>query len=170
MQINKMTRGMTLIEMMIVVIILSILTSLGISGYRKLIYQARNAEANHFLGAIRASQNLYFQAYGQYSGTVNWSEWPSGPFPVEGKVEWGQPNDQVWRHLGVRPEGPVWFKYRIKASSNPADAPAEVFNQELLNGPWFQAQARGDFNGDGESSIFEITSATSGIYSENVNE
>ena len=37
--LQRHTRGMTLIEMMVVVVILSILTTLGITGYKKLVYQ-----------------------------------------------------------------------------------------------------------------------------------
>ena len=166
---SKGARGMTLIEMMIVIVILSILTTLGITGYRKLIYQARNAEAHHFLGAIRATQNTYYQAFGQYAGDNDWSEWPEGPFPVESRVNWGQPTPETWQHLGVRPEGPVWFKYRIRASSTSAGAPNDVLNPAPL-GPWFQAQARGDFNGNNKLSTFEITSQKSEIYVEQLNE
>jgi len=161
--------GMTLIELMIVVVIISILTTLGITGYRKLVYQARNAEAHHFLGAIRAAQNTYYQAFGQYSGQENWSEWPPGPFPSEHRVDWEEPNELTWQHLGLRPEGPVWFKYRIRASDNPAEAPNNAFNPNP-SGPWFQAQARGDFNNNNVLSNFEITSAKHDIYVERLNE
>ena len=59
------TRGMTLIEMMIVVLIITVLTTLAMMGYKRLIYQARNAEARNFLGAIRGAQNVYYQLHGQ---------------------------------------------------------------------------------------------------------
>lgn len=163
-------KGMTLIEMMVVVVILSILTTLGITGYKKLVYQARNAEAYQFLGAIRAAQNTYYQAFGQYAGTDTWSEWPKD-VAVENRIDWDSQGDKgpVWEALGARPEGPVWFRYRVKASDDPAQAPANVFRPRP-SGPWFQAQARGDFNGDGTTSLFEITSARSEIYTFNLNE
>ena len=165
------TKGMTLIEMMVVVVILSILTTLGITGYKKLVYQARNAEAYQFLGAIRAAQNNYYQAFGQYVGSADaWAEWPQGGFAVESRKDWGEiAGDPIWQTLGARPEGPVWFKYRVKASSDPAQAPAAVFRPRPT-GPWFQAQARGDFNGDGTTSLFEITSARADVYTFNLNE
>lgn len=161
-------KGMTLIEMMIVVVIITVLTTLALMGYKRLIYQARNAEARNFLGAIRAAQNVYYQLHGQYAGTLEWAEWPRN-FPVESKVNWDNPDSPTWQHLNVRPQGPVWFKYRIKASVRPADAPGEAFRPPP-NGPWFQAQARSDFNGDNQFSILEITSATSNIYVERLNE
>lgn len=162
--------GMTLIEMMVVVVILSILTTLGITGYKKLVYQARNAEAYQFLGSVRAAQNTYYQAFGQYAGNQEWAEWPQGPFAVESRIDWGEiAQDRVWQSLGARPEGPVWFKYRIRASIDPSQAPAAVFRPRPA-GPWFQVQARGDFNGDGTTSLFEITSARAEVFAENMNE
>ena len=164
-------RGVTLIELMIVVVIITLLTTLAVSGYRKLIYQARNSEAYHFLGAIRSAQTLYYQATGQYVGTKEWSEWPEGDFPQELRVNWGDPTSETWKALGVRPEGPVWFKYRIQASTIPAEAPAGVFRPPP-NGPWYVAQARGDFSPSPANltSLFEVTSAKAAVYVENMNE
>ena len=163
-------KAMTIMELMVVIIILSVLTTLGVSGYQKLVYQARNSEAYQFLGAIKAAQNAHFQVTGEYVGNENWAEWPFGPFPVENRNPWGDvSNDEVWRQL-AKPSGPVWFKYRVRASADPQRAPANVFRPELPTGPWFQAQARGDFNGDGETSLLEITSARSSIFVENLNE
>jgi len=160
---------MTIIEMMVVVIILSVLTTLGVSGYRKLVYQARNAEAYQFLGAIKATQNAHFQTFGEYVGSDDWSEWPPGMFPLDNRLPWGDvSNNEVWRNL-AKPSGPVWFKYRVRTSTEPQRAPANIF-RPLPAGPWFQAQARGDFNGDGETSLLEITSASSNIFVENLNE
>lgn len=162
--------GMTIIEMMVVIIIVSILTTLGITGYQKLVYQARNAEAYQFLGSIRGAQQVYYETFSEYVGTEAWAEWPPGPYPTESRANWGdEVNDETWQTLGIRPDGPVWFKYRVKASTNPASAPINIFRQ-APTGPWFQAQARGDFDGDGDTSLFEITSARSDIFSENENE
>lgn len=164
-------RGVTLIELMIVVVIITVLTTLAVSGYRKLIYQARNSEAYHFLGAIRSAQTLYYQATGQYAGTSEWSEWPEGEFPQALRRNWGDPTSETWKALGVRPEGPVWFKYRVRASTIPAEAPAGVFRPPP-NGPWYVAQARGDFspNPANVTSLFEVTSSKAAVYVENMNE
>lgn len=166
---RKHSHGMTLIEMMVVVVILSVLTTLAITGYRKLVYQSRNAEAYYFLGAIRAAQNTYYNTFGQYAGSMAWSQWPSEPFPLHTRSAWEEPTEVPWQHLGIRPESPVWFLYRIRASDQASDAPAEAFEPQPT-GPWFQAQARGDFNGDQKKSTFEITSGKSDIYVENANE
>jgi prepilin-type N-terminal cleavage/methylation domain-containing protein len=163
------SKGMTLIEMMVVVIILSVLTTLGVSGYRKLVYQARNAEAYQFLGAIKATQSAHFQTFGEYVGNEDWAEWPPGQFPLDNRIPWGDAsNDEIWRNL-AKPSGPVWFKYRVRSSVDPQRAPANIF-RPLPDGPWFQAQARGDFNGDGETSLLEITSTRSSVFVENLNE
>jgi len=161
---------MTLIELMVVVIILSVLTTLGISGYQKLIYQARNTEAYEFLGVIRGAQHSNYETFGAYAGANQWVEWPPGPYPLERATNWGDPpQGSLWQQLGIRPGGPVWFKYRMRADTDPQRAPGEVF-RVAPNGPWFQAQARGDFDGDGELSLFEITSSGARIFVANRNE
>jgi prepilin-type N-terminal cleavage/methylation domain-containing protein len=167
---RRRNQGMTIIELMIVIVILSVLTSLGISGYQKLVYQARNTEAYQFLGAIRAAQHSNYQVFGQYIGDENWSiEWPPGDYPAERPLLWTEPPPGPWQQLNVNPGGPVWFKYRIRASADPQRAPANVF-RPLPDGPWFQAQAQGDFNADGELSLFEITSTRSTVFVKDLNE
>lgn len=167
-QHRRRTQGMTIIELMIVIVILSVLTSLGISGYQKLVYQARNTEAYQFLGAIRAAQHSNYQVFGQYIGDESWAEYPT-EFPEDRPTLWNPDPNSVWQQLNVNPGGPVWFKYRFRASADPQRAPANVF-RPLPDGPWFQAQARGDFNIDGEHSLFEITSTRSTVFVENLND
>ena len=83
--------------------------------------------------------------------------------PKQNKLEWGTPTSQTWLHLGVRAQSAVLFQYRIRASIDPATADPEVF-QEVPSGPWFQAQALEDFDGDGIPHYFEVTSHTPHIY------
>jgi prepilin-type N-terminal cleavage/methylation domain-containing protein len=168
---QRSQKAMTLVELMVVVVILTVLSTIAVNAYRAVVYQARNAEAYSFLGAIKASQNAYFQTYGQYSGTPGWATWPQGDPPFEKKVLWGEPNSDTWKHLGVKPQGPVWFLYRIEANTIAGTAPAESFTApNVPTGPWFRAQANGDFDGDKILSTFEITSLQSAVYSEKVNE
>ena len=158
-------RGVTLIELMIVVVIFGILSTLALTGYRNLINQARSSEAYEFLGAIRAAQNTYFQDYGQYCGDMAWSLWPPGDGAQDVRLNWGEPDVLAWRQLGVRPQGPVWFQYRIRASTNPAAAPANVFTPSPP-GPWFQAQAIGNFN----NKFYEITSTRGEVYDDRLSQ
>ena len=103
---RRSTQGMTLIELMVVVIILSVLTTLGISGYQKVIYQTRNTEAYEQLGVIRGNQHSHYETFGTYAGANQWVEWPLGPYPLERPMNWGDPpQNSVWQQLGIKPGG-----------------------------------------------------------------
>ena len=102
---GKRLRGFTLLELMIVVVIIGVLSVVAVTSYRRYSYGARNAEAQHFLQAIRLAQMSYEQ-YGQYwvkplngplvvptgaSGATRWGPVPNGnPFFQRSEIaEWG---------------------------------------------------------------------------------
>lgn len=158
-------KGFTLVELMIVVTIMGVLSLLAIVGYRKFTYHARNSEAHQMLGAVRAAQEVYFQAYGQYCGSADVDEWPV-EVPFEKKINWDGPNipdDNAWSMLGLKSPGQVWFQYRLSAGLD--NAPGDQFKAEFQDRPWFWAQAVGDFDGDNAKfSTFEVTSAKSEVW------
>ncbi|MCA9546674.1 MAG: prepilin-type N-terminal cleavage/methylation domain-containing protein [Myxococcales bacterium] len=156
------SRGMTLIELMIVVVIVGVLSVLAVTGYRRFTLQARNAEAQNFLGVIRAAQQAYYEGFGQFCGADGWENHPA-QVPLEQKVNWGQPAG-AWRDLGVKSPGQVWFRYRMRAG---ADNPPE---DHFPAGPWFVAQANGDWDRDGRLSTYEVSSATNTVFIDNENE
>ena len=65
------SRGFTLVEMMIVVVILGILASLGMVGYRRYMGRARASEAVAMLAEISSKEQLYFLEFAQYLPLVN---------------------------------------------------------------------------------------------------
>src|SRR5688572_23099264 len=87
---TRTRRGFTLIELMIVVVIIGVLSVLAVTGWRKHVIAARTAETANLLGAIRAAQETYFQAFGQYCGTAQPVGWPDAR-PVQNKLAWGTP-------------------------------------------------------------------------------
>lgn len=172
-RLHRLARGFTLVELMIVVVIIGVLAVLAITGYRKYTYAARNSEAQQFLGAVRAAQEAYFQAFGRYCGDPNPDSWPAQmPTPESGKLQWDSPDDPLpednaWFHLGIRSPGRVWFQYRLAAGSAGQNGGASIRDADQ---PWFWAQANGDFNADGTRSTFEVTSEKPDIYIESENE
>lgn len=152
---------MTLVELMIVVVIVGILSVLAVSGFRKYTISARNTEAHNFLGSIRASQEAYFQSFGRYCGTIAETRWPVA-VPTEKKVQWDQPPAGAWRDIGIKSPGAVWFQYVLRAGT-PNEAAGNAFeNQPTTH--WYQATAHSDFNNDGILSTFEVTSATTTVF------
>lgn len=172
-RIRTRAAGFTLVELMIVVVIIGVLSVLAITGYRKYTYAARNAEAQQFLGAVRAAQEAYFQAWGRYCGEPVAEEWPADiPTSQTGKLAWDSPDDPLpedsaWYALGVRSPGRVWFQYRL-AAGRPGQAGGAAIRD--ANRHWFWAQANGDFDGDDTTSTFEVTSEKADVFIENENE
>ncbi len=171
---NRATiRGFTLVELMIVVVIIGVLSVLAITGYRKYTYAARNAEAQQFLGAVRAAQEAYFQAWGRYCGAPQEDVWPDQmPNAETGKLSWDSPDnplpeDSAWYALGIKSPGRVWFQYELAAGT-----PGQNGGQAIrdIRRHWFWAQAHGDFNGDNARSTFEVTSEKPDVYIENENQ
>jgi prepilin-type N-terminal cleavage/methylation domain-containing protein len=58
------TRGFTILELIIVIVILGILVTLGINNYIFVIEKSRGVEARQHLGAISMAEIVYYQENG----------------------------------------------------------------------------------------------------------
>jgi len=65
-----MRKGFTLIELIIVIIIVGVLATLGMTQYTKMVEKGRAAEARSILGALRTAENAYNLEYGNYTATI----------------------------------------------------------------------------------------------------
>lgn len=64
-------RAFTLLELILVVIILGILASLGLTNYTKTVEKSRIAEAKTILGQIRTAEEAYKLEYGGYTDSFS---------------------------------------------------------------------------------------------------
>ena len=66
----KLSKGFTLIEMMIVVAILGILASLAYYNFARYGYRARRADGKEFLARVAASQERYYTNFNVYAPSL----------------------------------------------------------------------------------------------------
>ena len=68
---NQLVRGFTLLELIVVIIIVGILATLGITQYGRMVEKMRTAEARQILGDIRKLGYAYWLANGTVTGMTN---------------------------------------------------------------------------------------------------
>ncbi len=157
-------RAFTLVELMIVIVIIGVLSVLAITGYRRYTLAARNSEAVQFLGAIRAAQEAYFQAWGQYCGAAQPAKHPAA-MAFTKPLRWDDPNANTpaaWQDLGIRSPGSVWFQYSLRAGG-PNNVPSPPLPQGW-DKPWYVVSAHSDFDQDNKISTFEVTPAKPDVF------
>lgn len=161
--------GMTLVELMIVVVIIGILAAVAVVGYRKYIGKARLSEATAMLAEFAAKEQLYFLDNGQYmeahNGAVHYPSenedagefWPHNP-----TVRWDSareahpvnPLPPSWRRLGIRPRwNQLFCTYMVNAGiPGMAALPGFVGPTQWAgvppNIPWFYAMGVCNLVGD----------------------
>lgn len=66
-----MKRGFTLLELIVVVIIVGILSTMALTQYGRTIERSRSTEAKAIIGALRKDAATYFMTYGSLSAVTN---------------------------------------------------------------------------------------------------
>ena len=184
---RRNTRGFTLVELMIVVVIVCVLAVIGIYGVRKYVFSSKTGEAVQMIGSIKAAQEAFKDetfAYLDVTGSLT-SYYPSNATPGQLKVAWGGdgPGRDNWKALGVSPAAAVLFVYACDAgpASENVAAPAQGGDITIsdwpgaLGQPWYVVKAVADLDGNGlgtgrERSVYVAASFTNQIFSANEGE
>lgn len=66
-----MKKGFTLIELIVVIIIVGILASIGMTQYTKVVEKGRAAEARMILGSLRTAEIANYEEYSAYALIAN---------------------------------------------------------------------------------------------------
>jgi type IV pilus assembly protein PilA len=183
------SRGMTLVELMMVVAIIAVLAVLAAVGYGRWIASSKMAEATNMVASIKNGQENYFSQAGHYldvSNSLNVGEMYPARDPGPAKTAWGGDCSVCkadWKRLGVKADAPVYFGYATVAddATDPGGKGANVvlstgpvnwINEAggAINKPWFIAVARADTNGNKKYATVVAFSFGSRVITDNEGE
>jgi len=142
-KIVRRTRGFTLIELMIVVGIMGVLSSVAMPEFLRLSMRARAAERRTILHGISHAMSELVLNSGQTPAlTGDWN--PATPTPQKQHFDGTAPG---WRDLAMQIEGYTYYSYKFV--SDPVGAVDPITGAIL---PTLDIYAVGDLDGDGVQS------------------
>jgi len=123
-------KGFTLLELLTVVVILSVLSTVAIFSYKKYTQRARVQEGVAFLMDLKMKQETYFQTYSQYIDTGDDADdfypasFTADTIPVAWQIDC--PDDAAtypgWCALNARPSAPETYFQYVSIGWQPGDA------------------------------------------------
>ncbi|MBW2735070.1 MAG: prepilin-type N-terminal cleavage/methylation domain-containing protein [Deltaproteobacteria bacterium] len=145
--------GITLIELMIVVAIIAILTTVAVVGYSKYIRSARIVSARETIGRIQMAQEGYFERTGTYCNATGAGTWqPALAAGFEARA-WGTPAAAWNLCFGSRMKpdnGKTFFSYEVVASTAPHGLDATATSMGMRAGnAWYYIRAQADMDNQG---------------------
>jgi type II secretory pathway pseudopilin PulG len=167
-----------LVELLAVVAMIGILSTLAIVGYRKYLGAAKSGDAKAILSAVRIAQDNYRAETLSY---LNCSDklqdyYPASPNGV--KRHWINKAHKDyagrWGILNVQVDSPTTFGFALVAGV-PGDVPPQPDTTSkptwpTTTEPWYVVQAAGDSDADTVKSYFVSSSFSGEIYVENESE
>ena len=169
------SRGFTLIELMITVVIMAVLATVAVYGVTRYIAQAKTSEATKMLGDIKAAEESYrndHDAYLDVTGDLA-TFYPTNSDPGQIKVAWGGGAiGSRFDALGVSVSGPVLFQYACSAGSAiqipdavGSDITIGNWPSAAIDQPWYAVKAVADLRKGGNKTVYVGASFTSQIFS-----
>jgi type IV pilus assembly protein PilA len=161
-----------------VVVIVGILATLAVVGYRKIVQSSHVTEATHMVQSIRVAQEAYHGETQQYADISNdLAAWYPDSTAPDGRhvTAWGGTcsncvSGQTWSMLPLHVDGPVLFGYATKAgpvNTAPAALPPDITGKidltQVNPSPteWYMVTATCDLDGNGTPNTYVATTSWS---------
>ncbi len=158
-------RGITLIELMVVVAVIGVLVVLAVVGYRKWLTFARAGETKDLMQGIVTSLTMYKQdTAGYLNCSSSWTDYYPAK-PNGKKRTFHQPSHsdyKCWRLLSADSTAPTYMGFALRAGTVKDQVPKPPVDMKgswgKPKGPWFVLLAVGDNDADGQLSYFATSS------------
>ena len=178
------SRGFTLVELMVVVVIVGILAVIGTVALYRHVFSAKTSEALSVIQSIRVAEECFRaenQRYLNVSGDLS-KYYPTDTpgrskrpfFLSEAGEEPVSDLDRRWRLLAPTVTGRVQFGYSVVAGAPLQDMAVPNTQKKptwpaaaSIAEPWYVIEARGDVNQDGIATLIVASSLNGNVYVEN---
>lgn len=181
----RQSRGFTLVELMVVVVIAAVLALVGLRAMNGHIAASKSVEALTMVRSIQSAQARYRSVTGIYLDVSSQGTFyprdPSGKAGLD-RVSFfhpaggaAHPDNLRWMELNPTVSGPVQYGYMTRAGLPGATPPnlqisVSGFVPSAQPELWYTVEAIGDVDGDGNVSHFVATSFSETVYFENETE
>ena len=176
--LSKIDKGVTIIELIIVIAIISVLAAIAIPQYRKFQLRAKISEAKLNVRAIRNLEEAFATEHGVYIACAS----TPASIPTSKKRPWpALPSNIGFSLIGFKPAGDVYFTYAVRLgntgpmhgglnySKNGAMDVNGNFNSNVVDARYgitdITIYATGDIDGDSNFSTFYTTDEETEIFS-----
>jgi type II secretory pathway pseudopilin PulG len=156
-------RGMTLVELMIVVAIVIVLAVVAVGSYRKYSSSARKSEVYALFGEIRTKEEAYRAEFSRYASTAA-NEDTYWPAIINGRPQIWSPAPAEFTQLGVNPGRlQVYCGYNVVAGQPNVNGGLGArglawFGGQIPRTPWWYANALCDNDEDPAVNATFLTS------------